>query len=87
MNEAIDGKEGVESRAIELEIPIALDVKSQGVMITVRGTGIAYGRTEGGLTGIEIKEERSWDVKVVPRMTKSVYPEIWIDRSTSASHP
>jgi hypothetical protein len=80
LNEAIDAKEELESRAIELEIPIALNVKSQGVIITVRGTGIAYRSTEGGLSGIEIKEQQSWDLKLVPRITKSVYPEIWVDK-------
>jgi hypothetical protein len=80
LNEAIDGREGLESRAVDLRIPIALNLKSQGVIITVRGTGTAYRATDGGLAGIEIKDEKSRDLKVVSRMTKSLYPEIWIDK-------
>jgi hypothetical protein len=51
------------------------------VVVTVSALGRVHLTENQSCCGIRIDEQKSWRVDMRPRLTKSIYPELWIDKS------
>jgi hypothetical protein len=62
-------------------MPIAMNLLNHGVVIWVEADRVCYLDEDGRLAGFRLTRQIGEKAELHPRFDKSMYPEVWIDRS------
>jgi hypothetical protein len=68
----------IATEPVLLEVPIVMNVKTQGLVLWVRAKGSAFLNEEKKWCGFRIDEQLDWSHEVQPRFDKSLHPEMWL---------
>jgi len=73
--------EKLTTEEVRIEMPIAMNLLNHGVVIWVEADGVCYLDEDGRLAGFRLTRQIGEKAELHPRFDKSMYPEVWIDRS------
>jgi hypothetical protein len=76
-------EEEIPKRNVRLRVPLVTNWKETGIVLWVKCQGVAF--MDGArCCGIQISKQEEWHLEKMKRFTKSIYPEVWIDKAWPA---